>query len=162
MNGDADAVIEGPRSGFDEALYARVAADPAVALASPMLETAVVVPGRNFRLTIIGLDVLQAARITPALLPDTTAARSRFAAFEDGIYLSPAALERLHLQPGDDLKIHAGDRSVRLQVRGTVPGAKPGALLAVMDLGFAQWRLGRLGRLSRITLRLTPGAMPTG
>lgn len=158
VNGDADAVIEGPRSGFDEALYARVAADPAVALASPMLETAVVVPGRNFRLTIIGLDVLQAARITPALLPDTTAARSRFAAFEDGIYLSPAALERLHLQPGDDLKIHAGDRSVRLQVRGTVPGAKPGALLAVMDLGFAQWRLGRLGRLSRITLRLTPGA----
>jgi len=158
VNGDADAVIEGSRGGFDEALYARVAADPAVALASPVLETAVVVPGRDIRLTIIGLDVLQAARITPALLPDAAAASSRFAAFEDGIYLSPTALERLRLQPGDDLEVHAGDRNVRLQVRGTVPGAKPGALLGVMDLGFAQWRLGRLGRLSRITLRLSPGA----
>ena len=29
INGEADAVIEGSRAGFDEQLYARVASDPA-------------------------------------------------------------------------------------------------------------------------------------
>ncbi len=40
---------------------------------------------------------------------------------------------------------------------GTLPGAATGQRLAVMDIAAAQWRLGWLGRLSRIDLRLAPG-----
>lgn len=159
VNGEADAVIEGPRGGFDETLYGRIAADRDIMLASPMLDTGVLVPGHGARMDIIGIDVLQAARITPGLMPDPgTAPGSRFALFDDGIYLSPAALERFHLKAGDVLVVRAGSRDVSLAIRGTLPGARPGALLGVMDLGFAQWRLGRLGRLTRIDLRLRPGA----
>ena len=45
-------------------------------------------------------------------------------------------------------------------MRGTLPGVRPGSLLGVMDLGFAQWRLGGLGRLTRIDLRLADGVEP--
>lgn len=158
VNGEADAVLEGSRGGFAESLYGRVAADPGVALASPVLATEVLVPHHDARLTIIGIDVLRAGGITPALLPDPGAtADTRFALFEDGIYLSPAALARFKVQPGDTLAVQAGDRQLRLSVRGTLPGARPGQLVGVMDLGFAQWRLGRLGTLTRIDLRLHPG-----
>ena len=38
LSGQADLVIRGPRSGFDEALYPVVAQMPEVAVASPVLE----------------------------------------------------------------------------------------------------------------------------
>ena len=33
-------------------------------------------------------------------------------------------------------------------------------LIGVMDIGFAQWRLDRLGTLTRIDLKLAPGTSP--
>jgi len=166
VNGEGDAAIEGPRGGFDEQLLARVAAHPGVALASPVLATDVLVPGADARLTVLGVDALRAGWVTPGLLPDfspgppaggSSETASRFALFADGIHLSPAALERLGVQPGDTLEVQAGDQRVTLKVRGSLPGTRPGRLLGVMDLGFAQWRLGRLGLLTRIDLRLAPG-----
>jgi putative ABC transport system permease protein len=169
INGEADAVIEGSRAGFDEQLYARVASDPGVQLASPVLATDVLVAGTADeyppRLTVLGIDVLRAAPLSPTLMgtvngdaslsPEREASRSaRFAIFGDGILLSPSALERFNLQVGDLLTVQAGSATVDLQVRGTLPGVRPGSLLGVMDLGFAQWRLGGLGRLTRIDLRL--------
>ncbi|MEZ5564270.1 MAG: FtsX-like permease family protein [Gammaproteobacteria bacterium] len=158
VNGVADAVIEGPRGGFKESLYARVAANPGVALVSPVLATDVLVPRANSRLTIVGIDVLRAGAITPALLPDPgSGSGSRFALFADGIYLSPAALAQFGVAPGDDLQVQAGARQLTLAVRGSLPGARPGQLLGVMDIGFAQWRLARPGVLTRLDLRLRPG-----
>lgn len=166
VNGEADAAIEGPRTGFDEQLFARVAAQPGVALASPVLATDVLVIGNDARLTVLGLDALRAGWVTPGLLPDFQPAppagsegqaESRFALFADGIYLSPAALERFGVEPGGEILVQAGDRRVSLRVRGSLPGTRPGRLLGVMDLGFAQWRLGRLGVLTRIDLRLEAG-----
>ncbi len=166
VNGEADAAIEGPRAGFDEQLFARVAAHPGVALASPVLATDVLVIGNDARLSILGVDALRAGWVTPGLMPDRPSGppedddgdpESRFALFADGIFLSPAALERFGVQPGGDIQVQAGDRRVNLQVRGSLPATRPGRLLGVMDLGFAQWRLGRLGLLTRIDLRLQPG-----
>ena len=166
VNGEADAAIEGPRSGFDEQLFARVAAHRGVALASAVLATDVLVIGNKARLPILGVDALRAGWITPALLPDFSSGSrntddaepaSRFDLFGDGIFLSPAALERFGVKPGDSIQVQAGDRRVTLAVRGSLPGTKPGRLLGVMDLGFAQWRLDRLGLLTRIDLRLRPG-----
>ena len=167
INGEADAVIEGSRAGFDEQLFARVAAHPDVLLASPVLATDVLVPGkaddRSPRLTVLGIDVLRAARLSPKLLPQPQSPAedaSRFAIFDDGIFLSPSALERFDVQPGDTLEVQAGSGTVALKVRGTLPGVRAGSLLGVMDLGFAQWRLGGLGRLTRIDLRLADGIGP--
>ena len=165
INGEADAVIEGSRAGFDEQLYARVASDPGVKLASPVLATDVLVAGTTSeyppRLTVLGIDVLRAAPLSPTLMGDVSRSgereASRFAIFGDGILLSPSALERFKLQIGDVLTVQAGAGTVELKVRGTLPGVRPGSLLGVMDLGFAQWRLGGLGRLMRIDLRLADG-----
>ncbi len=38
VNGEADLALVGPRGGFDEALYGRVAAAPGVVVASPVVE----------------------------------------------------------------------------------------------------------------------------
>ena len=172
INGEADAVIEASRTGFDEQLYARVASDPGVQMASPVLATDVLVAGTTDeyppRLTVLGIDVLRAAALSPTLLgAEGGAARSgagaafpsasRFAIFGDGILLSPAALARFNVAVGDLLTVQAGGGTVALKVRGTLPGVRPGSLLGVMDLGFAQWRLGGLGRLTRIDLRLADG-----
>ncbi len=166
VNGEADAVVEGSGRGFDEQLYARVAAHPGVQLASPVLATDVLVLGSNTRLPILGVDALRAGWVTPGLIPDYSSGpaqpdnpepRSRFALFADGIFLSPAALERFGVQPGAGLRLQSGDEQVTLIVRGSLPATRPGRLLGVMDLGFAQWRLGRLGLLTRIDLRLQPG-----
>jgi DNA-binding NarL/FixJ family response regulator len=37
-NGEPDLTLRGPRAGFDDALFERVAADPGVQIASPVLE----------------------------------------------------------------------------------------------------------------------------
>jgi putative ABC transport system permease protein len=165
INGEADAVIEGARAGFDEQLFARVAARPDVLLASPVLATDVLVPNkgddRPARLTVLGIDVLRAAQLSPTLLPQLQPdGAARFAVFDDGLFLSPAALERFDVQAGDILEVQAGSGTVSLKVRGTLPGVRAGSLLGVMDLGFAQWRLGGLGRLTRIDLRLADGISP--
>jgi len=166
VNGEADAAVEGPRGGFDEQLFARIAAHPGVALASPVLATDVLVIGNDARLPILGVDALRAGWVTPGLMPDfssglpadnDTGTESRFALFADGIFLSPAALERFGVQPGGEIQVQAGDQRVNLRVRGSLPATRPGRLLGVMDLGFAQWRLDRLGVLTRIDLRLQPG-----
>jgi len=166
VNGEPDAAIEGSRGGFDERLFADVAAHPGVELASPVLATEVLVIGRDIRLPVLGIDALRAGWVTPALLPDFSSGTpgsddaeppSRFSLFADGIFLSPTALERFGVHPGDTIEVQAGDRRVTLAVRGSLPGTRPGRLLGMMDLGFAQWRLNRLGLLTRIDLQLRPG-----
>jgi len=164
VNGEADASVEGSRAGFDERVFAAVARQPGVALASPVLATDVLVPGREARLSILGVDALRAGRVAPGLMPEpvrpgeaTDGADDRFALFADGIFLSPAALERFGVRPGDALTVRAGDRDVALKVRGRLPGVRPGRVLGLMDIGQAQWRLGRLGVITRIDLKLRPG-----
>jgi putative ABC transport system permease protein len=163
VTGQADASITATRDGFDEALYARVVAHPAVELASPLLE--VEVPalarrdnGRLPLLPVIGVDVFRASLLSQALMPAPAEGAGRLAILDDGVFLSPAALERFDVRVGESLRVLAGTREIELPVVGTVPGARAGQVIGVMDLGFAQWRLERLGRLTRIDLKLAPGA----
>ena len=139
----------------------------AVELASPVLEVeaALVEPERlrGRTLTIQGIDLFRAARLTPHLIGEPLGegdADTRFALLDDGLYLSPAALEALGLGPGDRVGIQVGGRVQRLTIAGRLPAARAGDLLGTMDIGFAQWRLDHLGRLSRIDLQLTPGSDP--
>ncbi|HZA96736.1 MAG TPA: ABC transporter permease, partial [Burkholderiaceae bacterium] len=163
--GQADASIIGPTSGFDERVLERVNAHPSVELASPRLSVSAAVLDTGVEtaplLTIVGLDAFRATALSSNLLPVPARvdgnANSRFALVDDGIFLSPAALQKFSMKVGDVLRVQVTDRVVALKVVGTLPGAGAEQLIGVMDLGFAQWRLDRLGTLTRIDLKLAPG-----
>src|SRR5689334_9834195 len=65
--GEADVEVRGGRSGFAESLYPRIARLPGVRLVSPMLELDVGIAGSERTLHVIGLDILRAAVLQPAL-----------------------------------------------------------------------------------------------
>ena len=72
VSGQPDLVLRGGAGGFDEALYARVAARPDVEIASPVVEVqtyALDAAGRRFALRVLGLDALVAAQLAPGLAP---------------------------------------------------------------------------------------------
>ena len=174
---DASASASGP-DGFDDALFARLVLDAAVAQASPVLEldvrgwregsagdsTAPAAPEPGLRqagvaLRLVGVDALGIATLAPDLLPqpDATLAdggRSGFLA-PDAAFLNPAALKALGLRTGDKLVLPANAGQQLFTVTGTVAAA--GRPLVVVDIAAAQARFGRAGRLSRIDLRLQPG-----
>src|SRR5712692_6176116 len=54
LSGEADLAVRGPRAGFDESLYPRLAKLPEVAVASPVLEVEARPPGRREPLKILG------------------------------------------------------------------------------------------------------------
>lgn len=156
--GRAQAQLRARARSFDETLYARFARDEPQVEASPVVEADFPLAGRpGESLRVIGIDVFRAAEVTPALLPqpaDTDDAGGASALFDDDtIFLSNTALSALSLTAGDRLRLLAGGEVVSLRVAGTVPGVGSGQPLAVMDLGTMQWRLGWLGRLTRIDLR---------
>src|SRR5262249_43738210 len=68
LSGSADAEIRGPRSGFDDALFATIAARPEVAVASPVLELDAALAGSGDALRVIGIDPLRAVRLQPAFV----------------------------------------------------------------------------------------------
>lgn len=158
VNGEPDFELRAQRGGFDEALYARVAAHPDIAVASPVIEIdtyAVDAAGRRVPLRVLGLDALVAGAVSPALLPHGSDDDSRYAALlPDAIFLNPAARDALGTS--GDLRLQTPAGSALLSVRGTV--SAPGAALAVMDIAGAQATFGWLGRLSRIDVRLAAGA----
>ncbi|MEP6608555.1 MAG: FtsX-like permease family protein [Burkholderiaceae bacterium] len=162
--GQADASISGAANGFDERVLQRVIEHPAVELASPRLTVSAAVLGTGAvtapLLTIVGLDAFRAAALESTLLPQTAHDDVRWALLDDGVFLSPAALQKFKLNVGDVLNVQAADRVVGLTIAGTVPGAPASQLLGVMDLGFAQWRLDRVGTLTRIDVKLAPGSDP--
>ena len=169
VNGVPDFEVRGQRSGFDEALYGRVARHPQVAIASPIIEIdtyAFDANGARVALKVIGLDALVAAPLAPALLPRPADGADRFAVLApDAIFLNPRARRQL---AADTLRVQTPTGRTTLRVQGSIgapdangAGSSPserGAALAVMDIAGAQTTFGWLGRLSRIDVRLRPGA----
>jgi putative ABC transport system permease protein len=54
--------------------------------------------------------------------------------------------------------VQAGAQVQTLRIAGRLPRAREGQVVGAMDIAFAQWRLDRLGTLTRIDLQLAPGA----
>src|SRR5262249_42550681 len=139
--GQSDFTVSGGRIGVDETLYARIAALPEVEVASPVVEIEVPVPSEArsasgfATLRVVGIDVFRAARRAPALRgePISGADRQR-SLLGDGLFLSPAALERFHRKPGDTLHLQAGSQVIALPIEGRLPGARAGEELAVLDI----------------------------
>ena len=175
VNGQPDLELRAAQGGFDEALFARVAADARVALASPVLEVDTLAladerataPFAPFALRVLGVDALALPAIAPALMPRPAAQAGRFSLFAPGrVFLNAAARDALGgaaqatttaaTAATTTLRLKDGTALHRVQVAGSV--AAGGAPLAVMDIGAAQDLFGRAGQLSRIDLRLAPGA----
>ncbi|GAB4564930.1 MAG: FtsX-like permease family protein [Rhizobacter sp.] len=158
VNGQPDFEIRGQRGGFDEALYERVARHPQVGWASPVVEIdtyAFDAQGQRFALRVLGIDALVAAPLSPALTPRVDASADRLALLDPGaVFLNTAARERLGQRP--TLRVQTPGGSTELRVAGNI--AASGAPIAVIDMAGAQTSFGWLGRLSRIDVRLRPGA----
>jgi len=161
LSGQADLQLRGALAQFDEAVYARVAADPQVEAASPVLELDLPPAGGTRPLKVLGVDVFQAAAVVPELIGVPAEGRALDALADDAIFLSQAAIEWLGTAPGERIALMSGTQPVSLRVAGTLSAARPGQRLAVMDIGAMQWRFGELGKLSRIDLRLKPGVERT-
>jgi putative ABC transport system permease protein len=157
LSGSADLQVRAAAPQFDEALYPKLAALPEVAVASPVLELDLAVPGQRGTLKLIGVDPFQAASITPDLLGVPTEGRPFDSLMADSVFLSTAAMEWLQLKRGDTLRLRGGTKELRLRVAGTLLRARAGQRLAVMDIASAQWQFGKLGLLSRIDIRLAKG-----
>ena len=154
--GEADVIVRGPPEGFSEQLFTRLARDPAVSAASPVLELEAALPGRRDSLKVLGMDPFRAAAVQPALFGELGG--GLFAFFRaDSIYLSSLAARQLDLRRGDTLQVMVGNSPKALHVLGILSaGTYPGAL-GLMDIASAQWAFDRIGRLNRIDLRLKPG-----
>ena len=162
--GQPDLELRAVQGGLDEKLYARVAAHEQVRAASPVLEIAALAltpQGQRKALRVIGVDALVAASISPALVPVPAQGVDRLAIFAPAtVFLNPAARQMLEGgSPPAAVRLQSGLQLREARVAGTVSAG--GAPLAMMDIGAAQEFFGREGQLTRIDVRLRPGANRT-
>ena len=162
VNGQPDLELRAAQGSVDEALYARLATDPRVSVASPVLEIGTYAldgQGQRVALRVVGVDALLVARVAPALMPLPTRQTGRFDLFApDTVYLNAAAAKALGLEPGAPARVQM-QQALQLravQVAGRISAS--GSPLAVMDIGAAQDLFGKGGQLTRVDVRLAPGA----
>jgi putative ABC transport system permease protein len=158
VNGQPDFELRAQREGFDESLYTRVARHPQVAAVSPVIEIDTDAPGpsgERVAVRLLGLDALVAAPLAPALTPrvDDEADRSAILS-PDAAFLNASAQQALGRT--GTLRLRSPEGWVELKVQGRVAAAGPP--LVVMDIAAVQSGFGWLGRLSRLDVRLRPGA----
>lgn len=154
--GEADIVVRGPQSGFDESVFPLLASDTSVRIASPILEIQAAVPGRALPLKIVGLDVFRAAALQPTLLGDLSGDIRRLFA-PRGVFLSSRAAADLSLKAHDTLTVIVGSTPVSLEVLGILSAGSYPQPIGLMDIASAQWTFHHLGRLSRVDLQLNAG-----
>ena len=154
LSGDADLQVRGPRSGFDEAVYPELARLPEVAVASPVVEVDAKLADRSDVLKIIGIDAFRAGAVQPGLIADAGDRLDHLRS--DTLFLSAAAARSLVVDPGDTLIFQVALRAVPLRVAGLV-SADAHQRFAVMDIAGAQTNFERLGKITRVDLRLRPG-----
>ncbi|MFI4890082.1 MAG: FtsX-like permease family protein [Steroidobacterales bacterium] len=154
--GSADLVVRGPRAGFPEALFVRLARDADVHVASPVLELEAAVPGRRETLKVIGLDPLRAGSLQVALIGDLGPRMLELFA-PDTVFLSASAAATLRLRRGDRFQVIVGSQPKSLRVAGVLSPDTYRQPLALMDIASAQWTFERIGVLNRVDLRLAPG-----
>lgn len=110
LSGQSDLQVYGRKAFLDESLYPLLANTEGVALANPVLELDVVVPGKlqnrnDHKLKIIGIDMFRAVQISPDLLGLTEEGKTLDRLASDAIFLSPAAMEWLQVKRGDSLSL---------------------------------------------------------
>lgn len=157
VNGGADLRVQATGSqGFDERLYPRVARMPGLAGASAVVAVRARLNGQA--VDVLGLDVLRARAVAPALLPRPAPGHEGDVFAPNCLFLSPSLMTGRRI--GDTVTLVADGGPQRFTLAGTLPGAAARAL-AVADIAAAQDRFGRLGRIDRIDLKLADVADAT-
>ncbi|MFC6313254.1 ABC transporter permease, partial [Paraburkholderia dipogonis] len=157
LSGEADLQVRGAQPLVDEAIYPLLANAPGVALASPVLALDVTVPNRSAALPVLGIDVFKAGRIAPDLIGVPSPDKPFDSLAADTVFLSTAAQQWLKVKAGDEVPLRSGTSIVHLRVAGGIVRTRPGQRLAVMDIAAAQWKFGKLGKLSRVDVQLERG-----
>lgn len=161
VNGQPDLELRTVQGPLPESLYGPVAAQAQVGLASPVLEASVRLRhgnGSPVTLRLLGVDALVVGAMAPALAPVMNPSMDeRLAIVSPGrVFLNAAARQALALPAEGQARLQLEGHAPTLQLAGSVSAA--GEPLAVMDIGAMQDLLGRGGQLSRIDIRLSPGA----
>jgi putative ABC transport system permease protein len=162
--GMADLAVEASGEGFDENLYPVIARLPGVAVASPVVEVEAKLIGRRGALTLLGMDPYRSRRLQPSFAT-MGATLSRDDSEPSGlppVVLSMSAARSLDLAAGDVLEVQIGLQRERFEVASVLPSSALRDRVGVMDIATVQWKFGRLGKLSRLNLRLAAGASPQG
>jgi putative ABC transport system permease protein len=154
-----------PRDGLlAEDLYPRVALAPGVAQASPVIDLAVGLRGADGQphvAHLLGLDALVAPFISPGWLVQPAAGGAGAAPAAPLAALDPDlvfvnASARALLGSADHATLLVDGRAHTFAIGGRIGAAGPPLL--VMDIAGAQTHFERVGSLSRIDVRLAPGA----
>jgi putative ABC transport system permease protein len=154
---------------LDENLLARLRQHPEVAVATPVLEISTYAqsPARpdapRVLLRLIGVDALEIARLAPDLMPrpdtEAGAGADRLDLFApDAVFLNAAATAATGAASGQALWLQQGLQQKTVRVAGQVLAA--GSPAAVMDVAALQDLLGQSGQITRVDIRLRPGADP--
>jgi putative ABC transport system permease protein len=156
VQGQPDVILRGAGT-LEESVYESIAAQPAVALASPVLELstyALDTQGKKISLRVVGVDALVVSQVAADLMPRAKSNAQRFAMFAPKqAFLNASARQVL----GDEsLRMVVGNEIQSFAYAGSV--AAQGTPLIVIDLGAMQDAFGAAGQLSRIDLRLSSGA----
>ncbi len=157
--GQADLAVDGGADGFDEALYPQIARLPGIEVASPVVQVEAKVIGVRGALTVLGMDIFQSRRLQPAFAtaPAGESEQDTNTSSAERIFLSASAARSLGLQAGAPIRFQVGMQPLEFVVGGVLPQAVLEDRAAVLDIATTQWKFERLGRLSRLNLRLAPG-----
>ncbi|HSW30133.1 MAG TPA: FtsX-like permease family protein [Longimicrobiales bacterium] len=162
--GRATHALVGSVGGLDEALFARVRLDAGVRASAPVVEgfaTSPALPGMALR--VLGVDPFSEGPFRPFLAGGSTGVDvSALVAVPGAVVLSSATAARAGVAPGDSLSVRVEGRERRLPVVGVLEPADRLARaglrdLLIMDVASAQELLGKVGRLSRIDVRVDEG-----
>lgn len=150
VNGQASAQIVMPTGEFSDQIYEQIVVrqtELGIRAVSPVLER------NTAQIRVLGIDIFQAGRVSPSLIPVVAENQEQGLFSDDAIFLSAAAMQKWQLAVGDPLALDYDGKTIIFKIAGTVPGAI-GQVIAVMDLGVLQWRLGGLDRISRLDVQL--------
>jgi len=162
--GRATHALVGSVGGLDEALFARVRLEAGVRASAPVVEgfaTSPALPGMALR--VLGVDPFSEGPFRPFLAGGASGVDvSALVAVPGAVVLSSATAAQAGVAPGDSLAVRVEGRGRCLPVVGVLEPADRLARaglrdLLVMDVASAQELLGKVGRLSRIDLRVEEG-----
>jgi putative ABC transport system permease protein len=183
LGGDADLSIRAGRGGsaqFDENLLEIISADERVQMASPVIEadatlvsnasnpsTGAALQPYQPRRTIkfIGIDVFRAALLQPGFageaFADNENATDQFAMLRpDHVFLNQAARVLISGNDKREFSISVSGIAHQIKVAGKAELSGYAGPLAIIDIAGAQTLFNQVGEISRIDIRLIPGANP--
>lgn len=169
-NGQPDASLR-CQPTCDDVVFDQLVALPQVQSAQPVVafSSYLVLPSvsdaghakpRRVAVQVVGVDALGIAAVAPDLFPQVAEGQDRLALIDpDRVFANAAALAQTGLKEGDEVALQVGTGTAQWVLAGQVAAAGPPLL--VVDIDAAQARLGFVGQLSRVDLRLQPGATAT-